>query len=53
MLFYDSPFRNNMHQTSPDPSFEPKLQKEGYSEKVIEEIWKWYDYSEKKGVASF
>jgi len=25
----------------------------GYSEKVVEEIWKWYDFSEKKGVASF
>jgi len=26
---------------------------QGFSEKVIEEMWKWYDYSEKKGVASF
>ena len=42
-----------MPSTSPDPSFKAKLQKEGYSEKVIEEIWKWYDYKDKKGVASF
>jgi hypothetical protein len=25
----------------------------GYSKKVAEELWKWYDFSEKKGVASF
>jgi len=42
-----------MPKTSPDPSFKAKLQKAGYSEKMIEEIWKWYDYKEKKGVASF
>jgi len=25
----------------------------GYSEKVIEAIWKWYDDKHKKGVASY
>jgi len=25
----------------------------GYSIDTIEKMWKWYDYSEKKGVASF
>jgi hypothetical protein len=25
----------------------------GYSEKVVEELWKWYDFSDKKGVASY
>jgi len=25
----------------------------GYSEKFADELWKWYDFSEKKGVASF
>jgi hypothetical protein len=25
----------------------------GYSKKVADELWKWYDFSEKKGVASF
>jgi hypothetical protein len=53
MLFYNSPFRNNMPQSVPDPSFKAMLQNEGYSEGVIEELWKWYDYKEKKGVASF
>jgi hypothetical protein len=53
MLFYNSPFRNDMPQSASDPSFEALLQKEGYSERVIEEIWKWYDFSDKKGVASF
>jgi len=24
-----------------------------HSEKVAGELWKWYDFSEKKGVASF
>ena len=27
--------------------------KRGYSEKAADELWKWYDFSEKKGVASF
>jgi hypothetical protein len=25
----------------------------GYSEKAADELWKWYDFSKKKGVASF
>ena len=29
------------------------LKKRGYSTKTIEELWKWYDFSEKKGIASF
>ena len=29
------------------------LSKNDYSSKVIEEILKWYDYSENKGVASY
>jgi hypothetical protein len=33
--------------------FKKLLLSHGYSEKVVEEIWKWYDFSEKKGVASF
>jgi hypothetical protein len=42
-----------MPKSLPDPSFKAKLQKAGYSEKVIGAIWKWYDYEVKKGVASF
>ena len=29
------------------------LSKNDYSSEVIEEILKWYDYGEKKGVASY
>jgi hypothetical protein len=25
----------------------------GYSEKVADELWKWYDFSEKKGAANY
>ncbi len=25
----------------------------GYGEKVVDALWLWYDFSEKKGVASF
>jgi hypothetical protein len=34
-------------------SFRNLIVKCGFSEKVAEELWKWYDFSEKKGVASF
>jgi len=34
-------------------SFNILLKQWGYSEKAIEKLWKWYDYSEKKGVASY
>ena len=34
-------------------SFRLALKNQGYSDDTIEELWKWYDYSEKKGVASF
>lgn len=34
-------------------NFKKAMQNKGFSEKAIEEMWKWYDYSEKKGVASF
>jgi hypothetical protein len=36
-----------------DRSFETLLKKRGCSDKAIKELWKWFDYSEKKGVASF
>jgi len=29
------------------------LRRYGYSEKAVREIWKWYDFSERKGVASY
>jgi hypothetical protein len=37
----------------PPSDFKDLLKKYGYSETAIEEIWKWYDPSGKKGVASF
>jgi len=36
-----------------DPSFEILLKQRGCSEKAIKELWKWFDYSEKKGVANY
>ena len=30
-----------------------QLKEQGYSNEMIEELWKWYDFSEKKGVASY
>jgi hypothetical protein len=41
-----------MQQESPLDHLTSILQKEGYTEKMIAELWKWYDPS-KKGVASF
>ena len=33
--------------------FSRMLIERGYFTEVIEEMWKWYDYSQKKGVASY
>jgi hypothetical protein len=37
----------------PPSLFKSLLKHQGYSEKTVKEIWKWYDFSEKKGAASF
>ena len=34
-------------------TFKELLKERGYSIEAIDKMWKWYDYSEKKGVASF
>jgi hypothetical protein len=34
-------------------NFRKMLEERGYSAEAIEQMWKWYDHSEKKGVASF
>jgi hypothetical protein len=34
-------------------AFRKLIVKQGYSEETADELWKWYDTSEKKGVASF
>lgn len=31
-------------------SFRALLKQRGYSDKAIKEIWRWYDFSERKGV---
>jgi hypothetical protein len=33
--------------------FKKMLLVNGHSGKVADELWKWYDFSKKKGVASF
>lgn len=37
----------------PIPIFSIWMKQRGYSDGVIKEIWKWYDYSERKGAANF
>jgi hypothetical protein len=34
-------------------SFIMLMKQQGYSDEAIEKLWKWYDYSERKGVASY
>ncbi|HLC00978.1 MAG TPA: hypothetical protein VJL33_06650 [Candidatus Bathyarchaeia archaeon] len=34
-------------------NFKNLITRRGYSERVADELWKWYNFSEKKGVASF
>ena len=34
-------------------TFKTLLFTNGYSAKIADELWKWYDFSEKKGVASY
>jgi hypothetical protein len=33
--------------------FKQLLLSYGYSEKIAEELWRWYNFTEKKGVARF
>jgi hypothetical protein len=37
----------------PPSSIRSLLKRNGYSERTIDEIWKWYDFDERKGAASF
>jgi len=37
----------------PKRIFKTMLLAHGHSAKVADELWKWYNFSEKKGVASF
>jgi hypothetical protein len=31
-------------------AFRNLLKQRGYSKKAVKEVWKWYDYSERRGV---
>jgi len=42
-----------VEQMDPPENFCKLLKDQGYTKEAIEKMWKWYDYSEKKGVASF
>jgi hypothetical protein len=37
----------------PKLKFSGMLKNQGYTEKAVALLWKWYDFSEKKGVASY
>ena len=41
------------HSDKAELVFKQLLSSVGCSEKAKVELWKWYDHSEKKGVASF
>lgn len=34
-------------------NFKSMLKKKGFSKKAVEELFKWYDFNEKQGVASY
>jgi hypothetical protein len=40
-------------EMKPTSSFRILLKRNGQSENAIKEVWKWYDFSERRGVASF
>jgi hypothetical protein len=42
-----------MSRASPLEKLRAQLHEQGFTEEMIKELWKWYDYSEKKGVASY
>jgi hypothetical protein len=37
----------------PPTSLRSLLKRHGYSDETVEAIWKWYDFHDRKGVASF
>jgi len=50
---FNSDATGNFKVMKPSLIFKSLLKRQGYSEKAVKEIWKWYDFSDKKGVASF
>lgn len=57
MLIYGDFVEFFMQQRQPlkkrELTFRDLLFSTGCSERAVEELWKWYDFSKKKGVASF
>ncbi len=45
--------KNGDSNIKPKRLFKSLLQQNGYTKKAIEELYKWYDSSDKKGVASY
>jgi hypothetical protein len=43
----------NKYMTNQEEEFKRQMKNQGYSKEAIEELWKWYDPSTKKGVASY
>ena len=37
-------------EVNPPSAFRTLLTRRGYSDKAIKEIWKWYDFLERRGV---
>jgi hypothetical protein len=54
-IFVSSPVQQSEPLLSRKPKriFKNMLIANGHSGKVADELWKWYDFSKKKGVASF
>jgi hypothetical protein len=52
MKFTNNPKVTNK-EMKPAASLKILLSQHGYSENAVKEIWKWYDFSERKGVANF
>jgi hypothetical protein len=42
-----------MSKDVPPECFRAQLYEQGFTDDMIENLWKWYDSSEKKGVASY
>ena len=48
-----SPLYDSIFLMKPTQHFRQMLKDKGYSKEAIDELWKWYDSTDKKGVASY
>jgi hypothetical protein len=55
LIFVSQPVQHSepLLNRKPKRIFKNMLLANGHSGKVADELWKWYDFSKKKGVASF